>query len=356
MAKIAVLNDTHAGIRNSSNIFIDYQRQFYEKVFFPYLLENDITHIIHLGDYYENRKHINFKALHANRVMFLQKLRDYNITMDIIPGNHDVFYKNTNQLCSLKELLGHYMNEVNIIMEPTVMDYDGLKMAMIPWITKENEQDTIEFLRECDATVVGAHLELAGFEISPGYICPHGQVDPNIFDRFDLVLSGHFHSKSRKGNIMYLGAQMEFFWSDAHEPKFFHIFDTDTLDVDPIHNPISIHEKVLYDDKDEDDYLTRDLSFLNNKFVKVVVINKSDLFQFDQFIDRIQNMSIHDLKIAETFTEFTGEYVDDDDVNMQDTETIIATYIDGVETDLNKDKLKTQIHSLMVEAQTMEIA
>ena len=50
--------------------------------------------------------------------------------MDIIPGNHDTFFKNTNDLNSLKELLGHYMNEVNIVMKPTVMDYDGFKMAL----------------------------------------------------------------------------------------------------------------------------------------------------------------------------------------------------------------------------------
>ena len=113
--KIALLNDTHCGIRNSSDIFIDYQEKFYTDVFFPYLLENDIKHIIHLGDYYEHRRFINFKALSANRKHFLDKLREYGITMDIIPGNHDVYYKNTNDLNSLKELLGHYMNEVTII-------------------------------------------------------------------------------------------------------------------------------------------------------------------------------------------------------------------------------------------------
>ena len=41
--------------------------------------------------------------------------------MDIIPGNHDTYFKNTNELNSLKELLGHYMNEVHIVMKPTVI-------------------------------------------------------------------------------------------------------------------------------------------------------------------------------------------------------------------------------------------
>ena len=50
--------------------------------------------------------------------------------MDIIPGNHDTFYKNTNDLQQFKELLGHYMNEVNIVMKPTVMDFDGFKIGL----------------------------------------------------------------------------------------------------------------------------------------------------------------------------------------------------------------------------------
>ena len=56
--------------------------------------------------------------------------------MDIILGNHDTYFKNTNTLNSLKELQGHYMNEVNIIEKPTVVNYDGLKIGLLPWVKK----------------------------------------------------------------------------------------------------------------------------------------------------------------------------------------------------------------------------
>ena len=69
--KIAILNDTHCGVRNSSDIFLNYQERFYEEVFFPYLKEHDIKQILHLGDYYEHRKFVNFKALNQNRKHFL---------------------------------------------------------------------------------------------------------------------------------------------------------------------------------------------------------------------------------------------------------------------------------------------
>ena len=129
--KVAILNDTHCGVRNSSDIFLKYQERFYEEVFFPYLKENNIKNILHLGDYYEHRKFVNFKALNANRKHFLEPMRDAGITMDIIPGNHDVYFKNTNELCSLKELLGYFTTNVNIVMKPTVLDYDGLGVGCL---------------------------------------------------------------------------------------------------------------------------------------------------------------------------------------------------------------------------------
>ena len=181
--KIAILNDTHAGIRNSSEIFINYQEKFYDQVFFPYLLENDIKQILHLGDYYDNRKFINFKALNRNRQHFLSKLREYGISMDIIPGNHDTFYKNTNDLNSLKELLGHYMNEVHIVMEPNVVTYDDLDVALIPWICSDNYEKTMNFIRDCKAPICGSHLELAGFEVARGQAC-HDGMDHKIFNKF----------------------------------------------------------------------------------------------------------------------------------------------------------------------------
>ena len=117
--KVAVLNDTHCGIRNSSDIFLNNAADFYSKVFFPYCKDNDIKQIIHLGDYYDNRKFMNFKAQNHSRKSFLDPMRELGMRMDIIPGNHDTYYKNTNDLNSLKELLGYYMNEIHIIMEPS---------------------------------------------------------------------------------------------------------------------------------------------------------------------------------------------------------------------------------------------
>lgn len=352
--KVAVLNDTHCGIRNSSEIFLNNAADFYGNVFFPYCKEHDIKQIIHLGDYYDHRKFVNFKALNHNRKIFLDPMRKAGMQMDIIPGNHDTYYKNTNDLNSLKELLGYYMNEVHIIMEPKVMEYGSLKIAMVPWINQENYDDTMKFIKTCKADWCGAHLELDGFEMMRGIKSVHG-MDHKIFRKFEKVLTGHFHCGSKRDNIWYLGSQMEFFWSDAHDPKYFHVIDTETREVERIRNPYTLFHKIVYND-DKIDYNNYDVSQLEKKFVKIVVVNKKDAFSFDRFVDRVQSINIHELKIAENFNEFIGENVEDEDIEFDDTSTIVDSYIDGVDTDLDKDKIKVQMRELMTEAQALEVA
>lgn len=351
--KIAILNDTHCGIRNSSDIFLENAAKFYREVFFPYCDKHGITQILHLGDYYDNRKQLNIKALHNNRKNFLEPMRERKMIMDIIPGNHDTYFKNTNDVNSLKEALGFFVNEINIINKAKVLEYGGTKFAMLPWITKENHDESMNFIKTCRADILCGHLELNGFNLMPGVV-NKGGMEPSVFERFEMVLSGHFHTKSNKGNILYLGSQLEFFWSDAHDSKFFHVFDTSTREMESIHNPHTLFEKILYDDT-QFDYSKEDLSHLDDKFVKVLVVEKKDTYAFDMFIERINQQKIHELKIGENFSEFLGENIEDESVSIEETEELMDTYIDAVDTNLDKDRIKKEMRDLHVQAQSLEI-
>ena len=351
--KIAIITDTHCGVRNSSEIFLNNAAEFYDTIFFPYCLKNNIKHVLHLGDYYDNRKIVNFKALNHNRKHFLTPLRENGMTMDIIPGNHDTYFKNTNDLNSLKECLGHYMNEIHIVMEPKVMKYDSLNVALVPWINSENYNKSFNFIENCEADWVGGHLELDGFPIGGG-IVHKGGINHKFFKRFEKVLTGHFHTTSEKDNIHYLGAPLEFYWSDDHDPKYFYELDTETREMKKIRNTCTIFEKILYND-DKMDYNGYKVESLKNKFVKIIVVNKNDSFTFDRFVDRIQNQQIHDLKIAENFNEFIGENVEDEQVSVEDTAQLMDSYVDAVSTDLDKGIIKVKMRDLMQQAQALEI-
>ncbi len=349
--QIAVISDTHAGVKNGSDIFLDYSAKFYDEIFFPYLLENGIKRILHLGDYFEHRKYVNYKVLEHNYKHFVSKLYEHDMQMDIIPGNHDVYYKNTNELNSIETILKQYSDRIHIHMEPTIVNYDGLDVALLPWMCKENEDECIQFINTAKAPILMGHLELGGFQYMAGAnIKSHG-MDKKMFDRYESVYSGHYHTKSTQDNITYLGTQYELTWSDAGDPKYFHVLDTITRELTAVRNTNVLFQKIFYD-CDNEPTITKEL--IENTYIKVVVSNKKDLYAFDKFMEKIYDFNPHEVRIIENFDEYSGNNVEDESVKVDDTQTLLNSYIDATETNLNPDILKKMMQELFVEAQALD--
>ena len=347
--KIAILNDTHAGVRGDMVEMSKYQGRFYEEVFFPYLDEHDIKHIIHLGDYFDRRKFVNFATLKSNREHFIDPMLERGITMDLIIGNHDVYYKNTNDVNAPKLLLFESDN-INIIQEPMVKEYDGVNLALVPWINPENYADSVEFLTTANADTCMGHFEFEGALMMPGMTCQHG-LDHSYVKRFDKVYSGHFHQKSEFANIKYLGSQMQFTWSDYGDEKYFHIFDTDTREMRPIHNPITMFEKLFYDDTKEsfETISNKDYTKYKGKFTKVIVVNKDNPYWFDSMLDKLHEASPLHVSVVDDHKHM--DLMDDSDIEgVEDTLTILEKYIDGLEIQGQKKPLLDLMTSLYNEA------
>ena len=71
-------------------------------------------------------------------------------------------------------------------------------------------------------------------------------------------------------------------------------------------------------------------------------------------MDRIQSYSPFEVKIIENFDVFVGENVDNADISTANTGTLLNTYVDSIETDLDLEKLKLMLHELYIEAQQIE--
>jgi len=354
--KFVIINDTHAGVSNSSDAHLDAAEEFYSTVLFPYMLEHDLKHIVHLGDFFDNRRVINAKCLkHIERV-FLDKLVEYDITMDIILGNHDVYYKSTNKVSATESILMRHPN-VDVIREPIIRDYDGLNIALLPWINQENHDDSIKFISESSskARILFGHLELGGFSMMKNGMkssTEHG-MSIGLFEKYETVLTGHFHTKSTMNNITYVGTQLEFTWSDCNDPKAFHVFDTAQPDnLLAVPNPNKLFIKLHYDDTDKTDAseFPELKQQLKNKFVKVIVEHKENPVLFDTYINQIDNQDPHDLKIHEVFDEYNGESVGDLHLETEDTLTILNKYVDAVDTPLDKSKIMKKLTALYSEA------
>ena len=78
---------------------------------------------------------------------------------------------------------------------------------------------------------------------------------------------------------------------------------------------------------------------------------------FDKFIDGFyKKTNIHDLKVIEDYTDLDASTVADDIAERsEDTPTLLDNYVNELETDLDKEKLKTLMRSLYVEAGDLEV-
>lgn len=350
--KIALLNDTHFGCRNDSIAFMEYQNRFLNEIFFPYIEENNIKTLIHLGDVVDRRKFINFQVAHNFQKAFWKRLWDLKIDTHVILGNHDTYYKNTNEVNSIEQLVTTFdgINEPWIYTNPKTVTFDGLDILFLPWICDENYERTVQTIDSSTAQICMGHLEIKGFEMHRGHVNQNG-LDKEQFKRFEKVISGHFHKKSEDGHIFYLGAPFEITWSDYNCPKGFHIFDTETRELTRIPNPLVIHKKIIYDDKKED-YTQKNLTDYENTFVKLIISQKTNIDIFDKLVERLHNeINVHELNIIEDLSNDINTTVREDILDQgEDTLTFLNNYVEQIDTKLDKNKLKGFIKTLYSEA------
>ena len=349
--KIAILGDTHFGMRGDSLAFHNHYREFYTKVFFPYIEEHGIKTIVQLGDLFDRRKYISFQTLALCRKYFFDIMRDKNIQFYTLLGNHDITFKNTLKVNSPQLLLKDYPN-VWIFDKPHKSEFG---IDIIPWICQENEAEIKEFIKNSSNNYCFGHFELAGFEMDRGNIC-HDGMDASILDKYDLVLSGHFHHKSTNGKIVYVGTPGEMTWADYNDERGFHIFDTETGDMEFIKNPYTIFNKIKYNDDDMfyNDVVNADYSNLTGKYVKIVVEKRTNAFLFDAFIDCVTKANPLDVSVVEDFTEITNSDVDVDVDQGEDTITILDKYVDGLTLPVESGKIKNILREVYFEAMSLD--
>lgn len=352
--KIALITDQHFGARGDSKAFSEYFDKFYTEQFFPYLKEHDITTIVDLGDTFDRRKFINFTSLASCRKFWFDKIDENNLTLHVIVGNHCTAYKNTNEVNSPDLLLGEY-SSIKVYSEATEIIIDGLMIALLPWICSGNYDSSMEFINDTKAQVLFGHLEIKGFEMYRGAVNDHGFVT-SIFDKFDAVMSGHYHHKSSRGNINYLGAPYEITWSDWNDPRGFHIFDTDTRELTFIENRYKMFYKIHYDDSvnDMNGVLDIDVEQLKGSTVKVIVHNKTNPYWFDMFIDKIEKAGVLDLQVVEDNLNLQLESDDDIYDEAEDTLSILRNYTEQLSTNVDKNKLDNFLSNLYTEALAIE--
>ena len=346
--KIAIITAHHFGARKNSKLFHDYFLKFYENIFFPTLIKEGITTIIDMGDTFDSRKGVDFVSLEWAKNHYYDRLEELGITVHTIIGNHTAYYKNTNDLTGVGLFLREYDN-VKIYPEAEEVRIDKTNFLFVPWINAENQEKTFELIEESDSPCVMGHLELNGFMATRGHFMENG-MDSNIFDKFERVYSGHYHMRSNKDNIFYLGNPYEMYWNDVNDRnRGFHLFDTDTLVHTPVNNPYQLFHNLYYEDTP---HQMLDITKYDQKILKVIVRKKSDPKQFEKYIDKLYSSNLAELKIVENFDFTEGEEFEADE--SEDTISLLNRYIQESEVDLDKSVVTEILQDVYREAWEVE--
>jgi DNA repair exonuclease SbcCD nuclease subunit len=349
--KVVIITDQHFGARNDSIAFLDFYQKFYDNTFFPTLDSSGIDTVLVLGDTFDRRKYVNFYALDRAKKMFFDKLEERGITVYMLAGNHDTYFKNTNEVNSPDLLLAEY-NNIEVIDEPKTINVNGFEVCMLPWICPENYQQSLDEIKNTTSTICMGHLEIAGFAMYRG-MESHEGFSAETFNKFDLVFSGHYHHRSNDRNIYYLGNPYELTWQDYNDPRGFHLFDFTTRQLDFVENPYRMFERLEYTDK-EIEPIDLDQLELKDKYIKLVVLEKTDFYKFDKFIQKLYNKGCHEIKIVEDFSEFQEGEINEE-INLEDTVSVLSNYIESIETDVDKEKVKSYMRGLYTEAINIEV-
>ena len=353
--KICILGDSHFGMRGDSLDFHKYVEKFYTNTFFPYLKDHNVTTVVQLGDLFDRRKFINFNSLYLCRKYFFEKLQEYGIQFITLLGNHDVAFKNTLQVNSSQLLLNEYDN-VTVCDSFTTLNFDGIDVDIVPWLCDDNEVEILDKIKQSKSQICFGHFEIDGFKLDPVSV-HEGGLKKDKLSKYDVVLTGHFHHKSDDGHIFYVGTPYEITWIDYKDPRGFHIFDTNTREMEFIQNPYRMFYKINYDDALEnmaEQYRTFDYSIYEGSYVKVVVVNKINPFLFDIVIDNLYKAGAADISIVEDFTDTSIDFDQDLLDQAEDTMTILSKYIDNLTLNVEGDKLKGLMRELYVEALNTE--
>ena len=357
--KVAVITDTHFGVRNDSAAMHKSQQKFYRDVFFPTLDTHGITRVLHGGDYGDRRKYINFATARFIEQEYRDPLRHRNIREDVIIGNHDCYLRESTHINSVEELYRHDTT-MHIHARPTEIDVDGCGVLLLPWICENTHAESMTMIAQSSAAVVLGHLELNGFSMYRG-MPNHEGMNPSMFDRFSLVMSGHFHHRSAKPPVQYLGAPYAMVWSDYRDPRGFHLFDTDTHELTFIENPYSLFVRMVYDDADQPpqyiEKLIHDVmlpdSPHHDAYVKVVVKSKSQPYWFDLLMDALAKVNAQDVMVVDDVALTTEEASGDDVSTDIDTLSLIHDYVDNLSVACDKMELQQYLQDVYREAMSV---
>jgi hypothetical protein len=305
------------------------QMEYYEKEFFPWCLKNNVKYVLSLGDIVHNRNVIDLWILQELKQRFFKWFDDNNIQLHILIGNHCTYYKSSLETNFLAENVNEFTNTI-VYSDPTIIKINKYTIAMMPWIIDEKQ---IKFPEAVD--IVCGHFDVKNMLMVKGIYSSDG-LDASIFKKYKYVFSGHYHIKSQKDNLHYVGTQYQLSWSDYNEEKGFYVLEDD-YKLKFIENKCTPKFLKLYYTSSIEDGVKLKVAGYKKKVVEVtkdeaIALGKNNYFKL--ITDKITNQHELDLFYASLMNVTKNDYK----IEIINSNEIIETFdFDEIEESISVD-------------------
>jgi DNA repair exonuclease SbcCD nuclease subunit len=194
-----------------------------------------------------------------------------DIKMYLLVGNHDMYHLQRWDVNSIAPL-GSIEN-CQVIQAPTTTSHDGVEVDWMPYT--EKQIDDLEKLKSnrSSARLLLGHFAVHGaqtnllFGLKSDVLVEHDsemvQVDPEVFDDWDLTLLGHYHGPQKlNSKVEYVGSPLQLSYGEAHQTKHVIVLDLETLDKEYVVNTFSPKHLIVTEQDIEDENYDFDGNFV----------------------------------------------------------------------------------------------
>lgn len=236
--RVIFITDTHLGVRNNSNDWIDIHEDYFKNWFIPLCkkIYRPGDCLVHLGDVYDSRQSLNLRVLNLGIEIFEDLSAIFKDGIFIICGNHDIYGKNTNEVNSLKSL--KWIPGIKIYEEPESIKLGNRKIFLMPWRKDHDaERETLMTVTE-PHDYMFCHTDLKGLMFNK-FVRIDAGLDYADMDKFERVYSGHIHYSQTFGKMRMLGSPFQLTRSDTDNAKGITVLDLETGDEEYYENNYS---------------------------------------------------------------------------------------------------------------------
>lgn len=329
--KAAILTDIHFGLKSNSVQHNNDCANFVDW-FIKTAKENNCETCFFLGDWHHHRASINVHTLQYS-LRALEKLNNNFDQFYFIPGNHDLYYRDKRDVHSV-EWANHLPN-IKIINDW----YQKDDVVIAPWLVA----DDWKRLPQLSGKYLFGHFELPHFYMNAQVEMPdHGELQTEHLGGFDVALSGHFHKRQFRKNVIYIGNAFPHNYADAGDddrgmailewgvaPKFISWPDQPRFRVYKLSDILDQPDKLLQKDMHVRVNLDIDISYEESTFIR------------DEFIPKY---NLREMSLIPTKIDISQDDTDYTNLQFESVDSIIVSQIEQLQQGTFNKQLLLEIY------------